>query len=632
MATTDALITAAQGYAASIVEQADAAIARMNDDINNIGFTLVSFSGTNLPAAPEIPGSLTAPTLSPVNLELPTEPDSAPTYQEISPIEPGEIPVLDAAAPELTFPTLPSQLAEFVETVPAITTEFDFPDVPAALVDPFIPAPVLQEHVTPTAPTIALPSFDAVAPADNITAPSDISADFIAAYNDVRPAMVATLSAHMEAWMDTYNPQFHTQMARIEAQLATYLAGGTGLSPDVENAIYERAKGKELGEYRRTQRAAFKSAADRGFTIPDGAALSAIRKARQGASDNLARSSNEIAIKQAEMEQANLQFAVTASAALRNAALSSMLTYHGSLIQINAQALDYAKAVAQNIIQVYNLTIEAYRAKLESYRSEAQIYDTRVKAAMSYIDLYKAEIDALQALTTLDKTKVDVYRSRIDSLNVYASIYKTQVETIVQEASLEKMKIDLFRTKVDAYVAQVQGKRAEYDGYASAMSGQEALVKVHAAQVDAHNSEINGYRALIDAKATVVRAQSDTNQALALQYKSELDGYSTVVDARGKKAGIELDIQRAQLNVFDSQVRAITATTGLQSDVYKAQALIILENTKLEIETLIKNAQMNVERSRVVAELGVSSAKVYEGMAGAALSGMNTLVAQTLAQ
>lgn len=632
MATVDTQITLAQQYVADTVASANAAISTMQNNINNIGFTLVSFGGANLPDAPDIPDALIAPTLSPVNLELPAEPDGALEFQDISPIEVGTTPTLNATAPTINLPSTPSQVAEFTETVPDITTDFDFPEPPAVLSNPIVAAPELTDHAVPTKPTIALPSFDAVAPIDNTAPPSDFAADFTAAYRDMYPAMVTALEERMDAALVRFNPQYHTQMAAIEAQLTRYLAGGTGLSGSVENAIYERAKGKELAEYRRTSRAAMEAAASNGFTIPHGAATAAQHRARQAAADNLARSANEIAIKQAEMEQANLQFAVTTSAALRNSALSAALAYHGNLIQINGQALTYAQAVLGAAIQVYNLTLEAFKAKLDAYRAEAQVYDTRVKAAMSYVELYKAEIDALQALTNVDRAKVDMYRSRIEAVTAYAQFYRTQVQTVVERASLEKLKVDLFRTKVEAYTATVQGKRAEYDGYAAALSGEEAKVRIYGTQVNAYSAELAGFKAKIEAQSEVVRSQALTNQARATQHKAVLDSYSTVVQARGEKARLELDIQRAELNAFDSQVKATVATVQLQADVYKSKASIILQNTQLEVETLIKNAQMTVERARVVAELGVSSAKVYEGMASSALAGMNTLVAQTLAE
>lgn len=632
MATTDAQIANAQAYVTTVTNSANAAISDMQADINNVGFTVVSFSGANLPDAPDIPDALTAPTLSPVNLELPAEPDTNLTFQDISPIEVGVAPALSATAPTVNLPSMPSQVAAFMDTAPGITTDFDFPQPPAILSDPPVAAPALADHDVPSKPTIALPSFDAVAPLNDTVAPSDFAADFTAAYRDMYPAMVLALEDRMDAALVRFNPRYHAQMEAIETQLTRYLAGGTGLDPTVENAIYERAKDKGNAEYLRAERAAYDGAASRGFTIPDGIALAAAQNARQAAADNNARSANEIAIKQAEMEQANLQFAVTTSAALRNSALSAALAYHGNLIQINGQALDYAKSVLGAMVQIYNLTLESFKAKLEAYRAEAQVYDTRVKAAMAYVDLYKAEIDALQALTNVDRAKVDMYRARIDAINSYAQFYRTQVQTVVEQASLEKLKVDLFRTKVEAYTATVQGKKAEYDGYTAALNGEEAKVRIYGAQVSAYSAELSGFRAKIDAQSEVVRSQALTNQARATQNKARLDSYSTVVQARGDKARLELDIQRAELNAFDSQVKATIANVSLQADVYKAEASIILQNTQLEVETLIKNAQMNVERARVVAELGVSSAKVYEGLASSALSGINTLVAQTLAE
>jgi len=59
---------------------------------------------------------------------------------------------------------------------------------------------------------------------------------------------------------------------------------------------------------------------------------------------------------------------------------------------------------------------------------------------------------------------------------------------------------------------------------------------------------------------------------------------------------------------------------------------VAIENANLTVNTLIKNADLNLERSKSVAQIGVASAEVYKGLAGAALSGMNTLVAQTLAE
>ena len=99
----------------------------------------------------------------------------------------------------------------------------------------------------------------------------------------------------------------------------------------------------------------------------------------------------------------------------------------------------------------------------------------------------------------------------------------------------------------------------------------------------------------------MVRAQAATNQARATQYKALYDAYQTIAQVRGDKARTELQVQQQELNAFDSQVRATVATTQLQATVYQTQANIILQNAKLEVDTIIASAQMNLERSKSTA-------------------------------
>lgn len=632
MASVDTQIALAQGYVAETVAGANSAISTMKSDIANVGFTIVSFEGANLPDSPDIPDPVTAPELYPVTLEFPTEPDGAFSFQDIAGIDVNPAPQLDAEAPEITLPNLPTPAEAFQGTIPSIRTEFDFPSMPIALQNPYVEAPTLGTYTVPMAPTIALPSFDAVAPVNDAVAPTDLSASFNAAWRDINPTMVTTLEAQMDAQLLKINPQYHVQMAAIEAKLTEYLDGSTGLEPAHENQVYERARGKGAAEYRRVVDTAYATAASRGFTRPPGAVFAAVQAARQGFADNNAVAANEIAIKQVEWKRDTAQFALTTSAGLRQSMLSASLSYHGGLISINGQALEFAKTTVGMVIEVYNLSVRAVELRLEAYKADADVYDTRLKAALAARDLYESEIRALQAMVNVDQTKVALYGRRIDALDSLAKVYKSQIDAVLGEASLEKNKIDLFRLNVDAYLATVKAKDSEFQGYNSALQGEEARVRVFDSQVRAHGSEVAAYRADIDAQAEVVRAQATTNQARATQVRAALDAYATKVRARADKAGLELDLQKAQLNAYDVENRATIATAELRSTVYRNNSEIILKNTQLEVETLIKNADMNIQRARVVAELGISSAKVYEGMAGSALSGMNTLVAQTLAE
>lgn len=626
---TTTLINQAQSFAGKTRDEAVEALDRMRGDVSRIGFTTIGYAGVNLPDSPDIPDALVAPVLDPVDLTLPSEPADVTQFQDISPIEVGVIPELKATTPTLVLPTLPAPLAEFTQTAPEIATSFDLPTAPDAL-DIEILAPSLTDRAEPMAPTISLPSFDAIGPTADLTAPSDLAAQYVAAYRDMAPQFVTALEARMNAMLLQHNPRFHVQRAALDTQLERYLAGGTGLSADVEDAIYERAKDKEIAEARRTSRAAFANAAARGFTIPDGAAFSQDARARQAAADNLARSANEIAIKQAEREQQNLQWAVSQLTERHNSALSAALTYHGSLVALNGQALQAAQAILGAAVEVFNLSIRAFEARLGAYQAEAAVFDTRLKAAMSLRDLYESEIRALQALSEVDRTKVSLYKGKIEALEALAGVYKSRIEAVVQEANLERLKLDLHKSKIEAFAAQAQVKESEYRGYTAAISGQESLVRLYSAQVEAHNSVLAGARLRVDAQSEVVRATALTNQARATQDKAVMDRYSAVVDARARVATTQIESRRQIIQTWEAQARATIATAELQSTVYQSQVDAIIKDTALQIEVLIKGAELNLAQTKALATMGGATAKVYGDLSASALAGQNTLVSQTL--
>jgi FtsZ-binding cell division protein ZapB len=433
----------------------------------------------------------------------------------------------------------------------------------------------------------------------------------------------------MDALMAQYCPRYAEQMSAIETQLATYMAGGTGLNAAVENAIYERSRSKQDGEARRLQDAAWSSAADRGFTLPNGALVAGLQSARQAAADNNAASAREIVVVQAEMEQKNLQFAVTTSTGLRTTMLNATLAYMQNLTAINAQALDYAKAVLGAIIEVYNAQVKAFGVKMEAYKAEAAVYEVKIKGAMAYVDLYKAEIDALQAMTQVDRAKIDVYKARIESLQAYASIWKTQIEAVLGRVSLEKLRVDAFQAQVQAYSAMVQGKNAEWQGYEAAINGETAKAKMFATQVDAYSAQVNGAKAKVEALSEVARSAAVTNQARASQYSATLQGYSAVVNARGDVAKLQVDIGRQKLTAFQAETQYEIARAQLLSDWYKATSNVAVENNRMQIQSAQVDVDLFKTTSATVASLAHSNAQTYASLAGAAMSGMNSLVSQT---
>jgi hypothetical protein len=627
------LIDNAQAYATNVKEEAIQAFETYNAKIDAIPYTVITYDPSvakkeiNLPDAPKEYVAPTFAGFNPVEFSAPSGLADAPTYQNVSPVVLGALPTFSVATPTVNLPNRPNQVKEFLDSPPAINTDLKFPTAPDQLSAVF-EAPNIAVRVAPVKPQISLPGFTAVAPIDNTTAPSDLSGEFQRAYGAAGPSTIAMVNGYVDAMLAKYNPRYAEQMAAIETQLAKYLAGGTALNPDVEDAIYSRAQEKNDVEARRVQDAAFADMAARGFTMPNGTLNATLARARQEAANNNAKAANEIAIAQAEMEQRNLQFAVTTSTGLRTAMLNATLSYMQNLVSINGQAIDYAKSLLNAMVESYNISVRVFQAKLDLYRAEASVYEVRLKGALAGIELYTAEVNALQALTNVDMARVSVYKARVESLSAYANAYRAQIEAVQSQASLEKLKLELFQSQVQAYGAQVQAKNAEWQGYTAAISGEEAKVRVYNSQVSAYQAQIQGYTADVSAKTETVRAEVAVNQARATQYAAQVQAYNTVVDATSAVARTKLENERQKIVAYQAEVAASTAAFGANNEYYKTHYQVMLEQSRLTLDTMFKSAENVRNTAATVAQLSAVSGQTYASMASAAMSGMNTLSAE----
>lgn len=629
MTAAATLIAEGRAYGAAQVTDAEDALADAISAVQSIGYYNVSFNPLALPATPGTLPLMTAPTMTDVTLDLPAQPSSTLVFQDIPAITVGAAPTFSAVAPTPGTFSTPSQLAEFQATLPTVDLSASFPTAPSLIVPE---APTMGSYTVPTAPTTVLPTFGGAKPADIGNAPSDLAGVMSTAYHEAAPEFITMINSHVDAELTKLNPEFHSQMGKIEAQLSTYLAGGTGLKPAVEDAIYSRARSKNNAEALRVRDQSLNDAATRGFTLPSGALMSAMRQARQSGADNNSKAASEITVMQAEMEQKNLQFAVTSSTGLRTAMVSATLNYMQNLVSLNGQAMSYAQNVVSALVETYNATVRAYTARLDGYKTEAGVFQTLIQAALASVEVYKAEIQALTALTQVDMTKVNVYKARIEVLTSLTGMYRTQVEAAVSKASLEKLKIDVFQAQVQAYSAQVSAKNAQWQGYTAQIAGDTAKVQAFGIQAQAYSSQVNGYKASIDAQASVVQAASMTNDARAKIFVASLEGYKTVVQAKGEVARTQLENQRQKVVGFQAEVSAAVAQANSKTEYYKATSDVAIKNGQLSVEAMLKSASLAQSYGQTIAQLHSSNAGIHASLAGAAMAGMNMLAVESFTE
>lgn len=616
----------ANANAGGFVTLAKGALAEAQAAVKDVGYDDVEWAGIVPIPAPSIGTQPAAPVLSPVSLNLPDAPGKAPTLQTLPDLSLGEAPTLAAEAPTLSFPSTPSAIGAAPDA-PEIDMSIRFPDPPAVLTNELPPPPKSTERAEPTAPEINLPTFGYSAPRDAPDAPEDgldIMEDTFAAKSG---DMQANADAYVSAWMQKYNPEHSNQMGRIEERLSELMAGGSGFKPEIEQAIYNRARERNDVDAARVREAGYAEAASRGFTLPTGALIAGVARARQEAANAVTKANQDIIVMAAELEQKNLQFTLTTAIGLRTAMVSAAMSYMGHVTSINAQAADYAKAAFSNVVELYNASVRVYSARIDAYRAHAAVFETMLKTETTKLDVYRGEIAALEAMTNVDQSRAAVYRIQIEAITSMITLYRAQIEAAQGRASLEKLKLEVFQSQTQAFGAQVQAKNAEWSGYNAALNGEEAKVRIFGTQVSAFNSLLDSHRSTIAAKIAELDAVTKSNQAASDMHGADIRSYTALVGAESERARAENDNNRQLLAVFDKEISAFQSQAQIKLAQYTTESDVRVKNATSDLSAQIEMARARTQFGEAIANLSNDGAQIYGNLAGAAMAGINTLAA-----
>lgn len=626
MSDVSSIIDAAKSNASTLLTGAVQAIGAANDALSNINPSVVTPGGFKPPTYNQPKDIGTFPAIPTATFTMTPAPSLVP-ITAVPSVNSGGMPSLEAVPLAYTLPNKPSEVAPFTQQAPTINTNLTFPTAPTLIVPT---APTQNTYTMPTAPQLTMPSFNAAMPTDTSTAPTNLDQMFETQQANVSVSFVQAVSGYVDAMMNTKFPNYQAQSTAMNTQLQKYFAGGTALAPAIEDAIYNRARAKNDLEVARTQDAVMKDFAARGFTMPPGALSSMYALARRDAQNNNAKMTNEIAIAQAEMEQKNLQFAVTTSATLHQVAVNATIAYMQNLIQLNGQSIQYAQAVVSALVETYNAQVRLFTSKLEAYRAQAAVYETQLKAVMTGIDIYKAQIEAVQALVQVDRMAVDVFRARIETLTAQENLYRSQIEAVQSQANLEKLKIELFQSQVNAFAAQVQAKNAEYQGYTAQIEGEVSKTKIYVAQVEAYSAKVQGYKAQIEAQLGAVQAAAATNQAVGQTNEANLKAYQASMQAQGEVARTQIAVGQTAIQAYEATSHAVVASASASAEYYKATTAAALGQAQLDVNALLENAKVSVAAAEAVARVTSGNASIYGSLASSAMAGVNALASEQL--
>ena len=511
-----------------------------------------------------------------------------PSSWNITPIEAGTAPTFTAAAPSYNPPQQPAPIA--------VTDPGDAPSVG----DIFVPAPPsLVLPAVPTARTIVVPE------------PEELS---LPIWGELAPDADIPDPSGEFVWAD----EDYTSLTldQVTARIQTMLQGGTGLPDAIWNMIWDRNRAALYEQRDAAIDEATERWAARGFSVPGGALNKQIEKAIHTFNNLSAEQLRETAIKQAEMEVQNLQFAVAQGIALETQLMSLFN-------QRAARSLEAAKAVFQIAIDLYQAKVSRYNIEAQVYSAKAQVYKTLIDAELAKLEEYKIQLEGQKLVGELNLQDVQVYTARVEAVGKEVDIFKAQLDGVRTQVEVDKTRVEAYAQEVGAYGERVKAKAIEYEAYNTALKGEQTKADIFKALSDAYGAQVEGYSRGIQAKATQAEVDIKKAQLDMDRFKVYLGKFET----EAKLEELKLDAITKKYATEVEQFKAKTAYEAARLEWVKAESGLELDSDKLAAQRDIARFQGDVERARALAALAMEAdkaqAQIQAQLAASAMAALN---------
>lgn len=562
-------------YADQQTDAANAFLLRLGDATAGLEPPQIT---PEFPTGPEAPAQLATnlPEFTEVVWTSPTAPSFFVGELNVDDILPEPF---DEEAPQLVFPTAP-EFSEVAPDAPAVDFSYETPELSVSLPS----APDLLSLNVRQFDGINLPTIDYEVPELDVVAPS------IREYVPGEDYTSALLTALQTSLQD-----------RIEN-------GGTGLHPDVENALWERGMERELRSAEQARQKLDDMEA-MGFSFPPGVYLDARIKIETETDAALKGHSREVMIKAAELEQENVKHALSTAVQLEG----KLIDYSNAVEQRLFEATKYATEAG---IAIYNARVQAYSAYLDAYRARVAIYEAQVRAEIARVDAYRAEIAAEQAKADINRALVDQYRAEIDAALSNVTIFKARIDAILAKAEIEKSKVMIFGEQVRAYSAKV-------NAYTAGVEGFRARISAEGVKQEAFKSQVQAYAAQVDAETKVIEARIAAHRGNIDTYTARWDGYRSAYQAEAAKAQAISSYNSSKAEAFRSEVAAVTSFNEMNTKQWQVALDQAQRTAEVGIQTAKANAELYVTTRSLATDAAKVGAQVSAQLGASALNAIN---------
>lgn len=466
----------------------------------------------------------------------------------------------------------------------------DFGQAPELTVGKAPVLPQVRDVKIPEAPTVTLPGAPEFLHLQTHTFGGvNLHEDWLDKLKDIPELSI------LEPAPFSYSPgkKYASQLLdNLKATLNARIQGGTGLAPAVEQQIWDRARDRETQIALAREQEVLRQSEALGFPLPSGVLAGQLADARREYHDKLSGLSRDVAIKQAELEQANLRETIQFALQLESTLLEDCY-------KLETLAFEAAKEAASNAIQAHNAALERFKALLAGYQAYASAYDAIIKAELNKVEVFKALLAAEETKANINKSLVERYKAEIEGSMAAVEIYKARVGAAQTLVELERSRIQAGAEEVRAFVATVNAETAKAELY-------KARVSAEGTKVQAVGELARAYSAKVGAQAEKARVEVARYQALISAKGLEWDGWkaklqaeSTRLEAAARTASMIVDGYRLGASAAEAQAMALMRRWEADIKQYEAGKELTFRVSQVNAEHVQHAANMKMEAAKV---------------------------------
>lgn len=513
---------------------------------------------------------------------------AAPTRPDIPIASPPPItlgPIPSYSPPALVIPAMPAGLniddllsdldVGDMGDIPdaPVSIPIQIPEAPSMAAIPVPDRPNIDTTVElPDAPTITMPDMEAL---EQINIPDFVFPD-LPTFDATPPDASGILVP--DVFINWTEPAYTSEVLDdLKSQVRTMMAGGTGLPPAIEDALFSRTRERDSAETGRAVQEAVETWASRNFSMPPGMLVKAADVAREQGRLKASELNREILTQAAQWEIENIRFAVQQGMALEQLTQNLYSNMANRLFEV-------AKFQAEAQISVFNSRISLFNAQNAAFETLGQVYRTKLDGALAKLTAYKTAIEGQVALGQINQQRVEVFKAKLSAVQSNVEVYKAMMQGAQVRAETIKNQFDAYRADVQAFAEQINAEKVKFDAYESRIKGEQAKAGVFDSQARAYASTVQAIANKADIKVKGAQIKMEAARTKVSKFLADVDGY------------------KAQLQASLGEVQYVTQAFGAQVDAWRAEAAANTADSEMQA----RFADMNTRTNIAYAEMQIS--------------------------